>query len=100
MQGLTDVQPFAVALDSPGTFQHSKAVGWLGPRSSAQVEALRKLQSRLVDLFPECTELSANPRRRITAFQPHLTLGQWPDAGSAQRALLQRQVRGSMLEHA
>ena len=34
-------------------------------------------QAALVEAFPHCTELSQDPARGITSFQPHLSLGQW-----------------------
>lgn len=38
---------------------------------------LLEVQAALVAAFPQCSDLSCDPARGITAFTPHLSLGQW-----------------------
>ena len=38
---------------------------------------LLEVQAALQAAFPQCTDLSHDPGRGITAFTPHLSLGQW-----------------------
>ena len=65
-------------------FDHGKSCTlWLDPGSRQQ---LGQLQEKLVQTFPDCTDLSEDPSRDITEFSPHLSLGQWPSADAVQRA--------------
>ena len=43
------------------------------------------LQARLVAAFPDCTDLSLDPSRDISAYCPHLSLGQWRQGARAQQ---------------
>ena len=50
---------------------------------------LVRLQAALQAAFPRCTDLSDDPARGISAFRPHLSLGQWrssADVRAAQQA--------------
>jgi hypothetical protein len=46
-------------------------------RSVFFTAGLVALQSALQAAFPSCTDLSNDPQRDISAFTPHLSLGQW-----------------------
>ena len=54
-----------------------------------------ELQARLAKTFPDFTSLNADPSRGITAFKPHLSVGQWRTQAEADRAL---QVRPPKLK--
>ena len=54
---------------------------------------LLQLQAALQAAFPLCTDLSDDPARGITAFRPHLSLGQWRSAGDVKAAQQARRVR-------
>ena len=56
---------------------------WLDPSSSKE---LSQLQGKLLEAFPDCTDLSEDPSRGITEFTPHLSLGQWAGSKAAQTA--------------
>ena len=47
---------------------------------------LVQLQAALQAAFPQCTDLSDDPARGISAFRPHLSLGQWRSAAEAKAA--------------
>ena len=47
---------------------------------------LLALQSAFVEAFPQCTDMSSDPARGITAFRPHLSLGQWRSPAEARAA--------------
>jgi hypothetical protein len=40
---------------------------------------LLAVQAALESAFPGCNDLSSDPSRGISAFTPHLSLGQWQD---------------------
>ena len=46
-----------------------------------------------MEAFPDCTDLSHDPARGITAFKPHLSLGQWHNRAEAEQV---KQVRLQM----
>ena len=56
---------------------------WLDPSSKKE---LSQLQGKLLEAFPDCTDLSEDPSRGITEFTPHLFLGQWAGSKAAQAA--------------
>lgn len=58
----------------------------LPPTAAAE---LCRVQSALVEAFPECTDLSNDPTRGITRFTPHLSLGQWRNRAAAEAAVAQ-----------
>ncbi|KIZ01024.1 hypothetical protein MNEG_6939 [Monoraphidium neglectum] len=45
-----------------------------------------QVQAALQGAFPACDDLSSDPARGITAFSPHLSLGQWRGAAAAEAA--------------
>lgn len=51
---------------------------------------LLELQATLQSAFQQCTDLSDDPQRGITAFRPHLSLGQWRTPAAARAV---KQVR-------
>ena len=53
---------------------------------------LLQLQAALQAAFPRCTDLSDEPARGISAFRPHLSLGQWRSAADVRAA---QQARSS-----
>ena len=55
---------------------------WLDPGGSE----LTQLQEKLVQAFPDCTDLSHDPSRNIAKFSAHMSLGQWQSADAVQRA--------------
>ncbi|KAK3275207.1 hypothetical protein CYMTET_16650 [Cymbomonas tetramitiformis] len=86
---LRDVQPFQVSFENFGFFEHGKsATVWLHPDS----QELLDLQATLTAAFPECKDLSNDPARGITAFKPHLSVGQWRNAAEASAAVEQLQA--------
>lgn len=48
---------------------------------------LQAVQAALVEAFPECIDLSWDPKRDITRFVPHLSLGQWRGRAEAAAAV-------------
>ena len=64
-------------------FDHGRSCTlWLDPGRSE----LTQLQEKLVQAFPDCTDLSHDPSRDIAKFAAHMSLGQWPSAEAVQRA--------------
>lgn len=57
--------------------------GILRPCPAAELLAV---QAALQRAFPQCTDLSSDPGRSITAFTPHLSLGQWRTKADVQAA--------------
>jgi len=53
---------------------------------------LLDVQAALVNAFPQCTDLSCDPGRGITAFTPHLSLGQWRTAAGVAAAAATHQA--------
>lgn len=85
------MQPFTVSLHEMGVFDHGcSSTAWLDPQSPALVE----LQARLAAAFPDCQDLNNDPKRGITAFTPHLSIGQWKSAAAAEEAAAQLQQQG------
>ena len=78
------LQPFAafeVTLRQLHFFDHGRSSTlWLEP----EAEALGAVQAALAAAFPACTDLSDDPRRGITRFVPHLSLGQCRPGGTAE----------------
>ena len=76
------LQPFAafdVTLRHFRSFDHGRSSTlWLEP----EAEALGAVQAALLAAFPACTDFSADPRRNITRFVPHLSLGQCRPSGT------------------
>ena len=71
-----------VTLSELQFFDHGRSCTlWLDPGSE-----LTNLQEKLVQAFPDCTDLSHDPTRNIAKFSAHLSLGQWPSAEAVQRA--------------
>ncbi|CAG9464816.1 unnamed protein product [Pedinophyceae sp. YPF-701] len=92
--------PFAVPVgsDSLGLFRHSarSSTVWVGPQEGAALEQLRELQralaSALTQAFPDVAgggfwDLSNDPSRDISAFAPHLSLGQFGGGDGPQKGL-------------
>ena len=46
-----------------------------------------ELQASLAKSFPDFTSLDADPTRGVTAFKPHLSVGQWRNQAEADHAL-------------
>ena len=73
-----------VNLSEVRLFDHGRTCTlWLEPSSSKQ---LSQLQEKLLEAFPDCTDLSEDPLRGITEFTPHLSVGQWTGSSAAQAA--------------
>ena len=69
-----------VKLSEVRLFDHgngSTCTLWLDPSSSKE---LSQLQGKLLEAFPDCTDLSEE-------FTPHLSLGQWAGSKAAQAAV-------------
>jgi hypothetical protein len=45
------------------------------------------VQAALQAAFPQCSDLSDDPARHITAYTPHLSLGQWRDKQALMQAM-------------
>lgn len=72
-----------VSLSDLHFFEHGRSCTlWLDPGGSE----LTQLQEKLVQAFPDCTDLSHDPSRNIAKFAAHMSLGQWPSAEAVQRA--------------
>ncbi|KAL4448021.1 hypothetical protein ABPG75_005240 [Micractinium tetrahymenae] len=89
-EALAGVQPFEVALRELDWFEH-------GPRSCTlwvrpEAEELAGVQAALASAFPQCTDLSSDPGRGITAFTPHLSLGQWRGAAAVAAAAAEQRA--------
>jgi len=67
----SDFKSFEISLTRFHTFQHGKknTTIWLAPEPKDIVSALQK---RMVEIFPECDDLS----RFSSGFTPHLSVGQ------------------------
>lgn len=73
----------------------SASTQWLHHCAALPVASgLMALQSALQAAFPACTDLSDDPQRGITAFTPHLSLGQWHNKQQLLAALQVRACRG------
>lgn len=73
-----------VKLSEVRLFDHGRTCTlWLDPSSSKE---LSQLQGKLLEAFPDCTDLNEDPSRGITEFTPHLSLGQWAGSKAAQTA--------------
>lgn len=84
-QSLRDVHPVSCSLRKFNYFHHKKfCTLWLEPDCC---EKLQEIQSALLCVFPECTDLCSDPKRKINAFTPHLTVGQWPDQNAIEDAM-------------
>ena len=75
---------------------HRSSTLWLNPQTQPK-NSLSTLQEALLTVFPDCTDLSNDPRRGITSFTPHLSVGQWgqdcrPKSAAADAAAQQAQL--------
>jgi hypothetical protein len=93
LQALRSVDHFSLPLDQQGHFQHKQVAGWLSTSGAEALAQLKGLQRKLFEAFPECSHLNDDPDRDITDFVPHLSVGQWPDLGSAEQDIGAHQVR-------
>lgn len=66
-----------------------KAMLSRGPLCPFSAAELLAVQAALQRAFPQCTDLSSDPGRGITAFTPHLSLGQWRTKADVQAAAAQ-----------
>ena len=66
---------------------------WLDPQTTAK-NSLRTLHEALLTVFPDCKDLSNDPKRGINGFTPHLSVGQWgknlPPKSAAADAIAQQ----------
>lgn len=88
-QALEGLAPFTVLLGQPMYFNHGprSSTLWLDPTVGEPVaSAFQALHAKALAAFPDCTELSADIKRNITRFVPHVSLGWWPGAVAAGRA--------------
>jgi 2'-5' RNA ligase superfamily len=68
---------------------------WLNPHCTPE-SGLQTLHQALLTAFPDCTDLSDDPKRGINSFKPHLSVGQWgqncrPKTAAADAAAQQAQ---------
>lgn len=112
---LKALEPFKLRLSLFDSFEHSprSSTVWLKPEpttgiksklrrparlaaakvsetSSVDDAVLKTLHTALLRIFPECTDLSHDPTRGITEFNPHLSVGGWQgpvESGQAMKEL-------------
>eukprot|EP00052_Salpingoeca_macrocollata_P016462 m.132272 g.132272 ORF g.132272 m.132272 type:complete len:192 (+) comp20059_c0_seq1:122-697(+) len=81
---LATVEPFTLTFDRLSYFQQKQACTvHLAPTSNPP-GALQALQAIMVEVFPECTELST---RSPHGFTPHLTLAQYPNKAKTDQEI-------------
>lgn len=86
-----------ISLDEFQYFRHNRSSTlWLNPQTRPE-NRLQTLHSALLGVFPDCTDLSNDPRRGINTFTPHLSVGQWgqncrPKSDAADAAAQQAQL--------
>ncbi|KAL4528201.1 hypothetical protein Ndes2437B_g00302 [Nannochloris sp. 'desiccata'] len=96
-EALKNIQPFEISLDEFQYFRHNRSSTlWLNPQTRPE-NRLQTLHSALLGVFPDCTDLSNDPRRGINTFTPHLSVGQWgqncrPKSDAADAAAQQAQL--------
>ncbi|PRW59353.1 2 -5 RNA ligase [Chlorella sorokiniana] len=87
-EALRSFKPFQVTLCEPSFFEHGRSCTlWLCPGSPSG--ELLAVQAALERAFPHCTDLSSDSGRGITAFTPHLSLGQWRTRADVEAAAAQ-----------
>lgn len=81
---LAEMEPFELKFTGFNKFEHGKSCTVYCVPETSPPNALQKLQTALVQAFPECNDLST---RSDEGFIPHLTVGQWKTAVYADEAI-------------
>lgn len=89
-RSLRALRPFSLQLGRLSFFRHSakSCTVWAGVAEEDEAaEGLQGLHAALLAAFPDCTDLSDDPSRNISRFEPHLSLGGWSGPKKAEQAI-------------